>query len=218
MTFQQAESCFDKYVLGRWTGWKPTEMERTDWILTLQRFTEDAVKVATFKYTQSHELYKKPKLPLLITLLNLNSGMKKEYRDAPLLFWLIRQRDGTMKPMYGVTGKTYTLEEIKRIAGTTAKRYSPDYQGDYWNPLHSRDEHEWGKYPRGRFPVNAEVKEEPVAASEPAEEKSMPEMAKDLFRPDKKIDDNTTPTTEYVPNPDWVGENPPPPEDGDIPF
>ena len=215
MTFQQAESCFDKFILGRWPDWKPTEMERTDWILTLQRFTEDAVKIATFKYTQSHELYKKPKLPLLITLLNLNSGMKKVYRDAPLLFWLIRERDGAMKPIYGITGRTYTIEEIKRIAERTSKRYSPDYQGDNWTPLHSRDEHEQEKYPYGRFPINAEAKKEPVIATVFKERILIKEMTKDLFRPDKKIDD-TKPTTEYVPNPDYEEDYVPP--DDSIPF
>ena len=216
MTFEEAQSCFDKEILGLWTDWKPNDKERSLWILSIQRFTDADVKKATFRYAQNYELYKKPKLPLLLTIMGnvCRKNGKKQYIDAPCLFWLIRERDGAMKAIYGVTGREYMDEGIRKLAAAISKRYSPDYQGDNWNPLFSRDESEHLNYPFGKFPIKVQ---KPVITTVFKERIPIKEMTKDLFRPDKKIDD-IKPATEYRPNPDWVGENPPPPEDGDIPF
>jgi hypothetical protein len=161
MTFDEANKCFDEFIIGRWPKWKPNEMELTDWLLSLQKYSESIVKQGLFRYVQENELYNKPKLPVLLGIIGTIIKEKrrkdaKPYHQQELpkpVFWVIREYDGWMCPVFAKrSGELYSAEERREMAERYVKRFSGGIHGNLIS-LASTDLYEDRKYPNRRYPV-----------------------------------------------------------------
>jgi hypothetical protein len=204
MTFEEATFCFDTEFLSLWENWKPSDKEKSFWLLTLQKYEDSDIKKALYVYVQKYDLYKKPKLPLFLGIIRgiargRHSGPNPDKEHNPL-FWLVRQKDGVMKPIYGKINRNYSPDEIERLSQRTRDKWVEAYETN-WIIIKSQDPNLDSKYPNHRYPVT-DIKHD------------------DNFFDNDGIEEDELQSVEsasYEPNPDYV-EGYEPPEDSEIPF
>ena len=67
MLYIESQEFFDKEVLGRYGEWKPTDMETSDWVDTLQKFPRETALAGLRQfYASPSGGYKTPKLGKII--------------------------------------------------------------------------------------------------------------------------------------------------------
>ena len=164
MNFDESKKCFEEEILPLWDGWNPSEREQSYWILTLQKYTPDEVKKAVYRYYRENELYKKPKMPKFLSLISSiarerQANENKNERTHNPMFWLVCERDGTMKPIYGKIGRVYSPEHISNVSQELAGKWSAFYC-ERWFVVTSQDPELRSNYPRGLYPVDNLSKEE----------------------------------------------------------
>ncbi len=163
MTFDESKQCFEEEVLSLWDGWNPSEREQSYWILTLQKYEPDEIKKAVYQYYTTLELYKKPKMTKFLGLIGVIAQKRwanetKVERVHNPIYWLVRERDGSMVPLYGKIERVYSPEQISKMSQEMAKRWSSLY-GENFFVVTSQKPDLRNSYVRGLYPVDNLVKD-----------------------------------------------------------
>jgi hypothetical protein len=147
---------FRKYILFRWPNWKPNEMEVADWCATLQKYPENVIARAMFTYGEQNEHGYSPSRKKFIEiaghLVKMWKAKNIKTTEHNPIFWLVRELDGIMKPIYGTVGKVYSSDATDRIAQALAKRWS-DFYHTNWFVVQSQDPLLFRQYPDGKYPI-----------------------------------------------------------------
>lgn len=154
---------FRKYILLRWPNWKPNEMEAADWCATLQKYPENVIARTMFLYGEKYELGFSPSRKKFAEIAGHLVKMWKAENTKAVehnpLFWLVRETDGIMKPIYGTVGRVYSPDTIERMAQSLAKRWS-DFYGTNWFVVQSQDPMLNMQYPEGKFTIRQALPKE----------------------------------------------------------
>ena len=147
---------FRKYILMRWPNWKPNEMEVADWCATLQKYPENVIARTMFLYGERYELGFSPSrkkfAEIAGQLVKLWKAENTKAVEHNPLFWLVRETDGILKPIFGTIGRAYSPDTIERIAQSLSKRWS-EFYGVNWFVVQSQDPMLFAQYPYGKYPV-----------------------------------------------------------------
>lgn len=156
MNLNEAKDCFDKFIAARWPNWKPSEIDKADWYYTLEKYNIESVKKAMFQYVQNNTMYNQPKINIFIKTIRpiFSEYIKENYaqKDPKPIFWVVRKRDGYMRPIYPEPKKEYSPDSINRLAAKVVVSCEKTYKENYFYVI-SDTERLDQKYENWRYPV-----------------------------------------------------------------
>jgi len=188
MTWAEANQFLIEQVRSRWPTWKPTDMEVQDWCRVLGCYSWDIAKKAIFNYVKdAKRITRRPLIAIFITKAKVLVNQVK-----------MPAKDETFKPepgkLYGKPARNKAFTLILNGENCKTKRWLIDFLRA--NPT---------LIPFGvSLPTTGEAKgliDDSVGGSKDSVGGVLQNM----------------PVFSGKPNPNWVGEDPPPPDD-DIPF
>ena len=188
MTYTESIDFLEKQVKSRWPEWRPTDQETKDWCGVLGYYSWDVAAGAMFNYIKdATKITKRPLIAVFITKAKLILVNRPKPKEVPFA------------PQAGVLYGNKAMEQAFRLilAGgdTPSRRFVRHYLD-----LHPE------KTPAG------------VTLTATSEATTLPDNNEGCFNgQDEPESLGGALGAVFKKNPNWVGENPLPPE-GDLPF
>ena len=138
MTHVEAEDCFDRHILARFPKFKPTAMQRADFVSVFIRYDNPAVAGAVYKYCTEYPVFDIPKLNIICTILKASGGGIKPQHAAIVLHFEITKDFGLSgHRFYGLPNAN--VEKTKRKAEYVRKKHEEIYGGEWISIIGQED-------------------------------------------------------------------------------